>query len=311
MRQFRATVASQQIFGLAEGPLWDAPRSRVLWVDINAGRVHFGTLGGESASQSTRMADQILPNQEVAFSQTVGAVACSTDGELLVALARGVQYVATDGTVAAGPMLMPADRPSRLNDGACDPAGRFLVGSMDLAGDRENHRDRRRESLYRIEDSGSVTVIDDDLSLSNGLAFSPGGGSFYSIDTTPGLLWVRPYDPETGGCGTREVVLHMTNGSPDGMCVDSDGNLWIAVWGKGEVHCYTPAGQQCAVVEVAAPNVTSVAFVGADLDVLLITTASEQLTPSQLTQYPDSGKLFTCRVGVTGTPMTPWSGTRG
>jgi sugar lactone lactonase YvrE len=105
------------------------------------------------------------------------------------------------------------------------------------------------------------------------------------------------------------VLLHMRHGSPDGMCVDSAGNLWVAVWGGCEVRCYSPTGQQIAVVEVAAPNVTSVAFVGPDLDILLITTASEQLTPTQLAQYPDSGRLFTCRVGVAGTPVTAWIGT--
>ena len=270
----------------------------MLWVDINAGKVHIGRLVSEPEQP-----DQIVPSQEIAFSETVGAVVCSPEGELLVAGARALHAVGIDGAVTTGPVLVPADQPSRLNDGACDPAGFFLVGSMDLAGDRQGG-----ESLFRVEQSGSVTVIDDDLTLSNGLAWSPDGRSFYSIDTVPGVLWVRSYDPDTGRCGAREVLLRMSDGSPDGMCVDSAGNLWIAVWGRAEVRCYSPAGQHIAVIEVAAPNVTSVAFVGPDLDVLLITTASEQLKPSQVQQYPDSGRLFTCRVGVTGAPVTPWSG---
>jgi sugar lactone lactonase YvrE len=298
MLHYRAAVASQQIHGLAEGPLWDAPRRRVLWVDINAGKVHSGTLDGTSPG-----GDRILPDRVFSIPGTAGAVVCSPAGELLVAGARTLHTVAGDGTVTAGPQLVPADRPSRLNDGACDPAGRFLVGSMDLAGGR-----RGGESLYRLETSGVVTVIDDDLTLSNGLAFSPDGSSFYSIDTVPGVLWVRSYDAATGRCGQRTVLLEIDNGSPDGMCVDGAGNLWVAIWGGCEVRCFSPTGQQLAVVDVAAPHVTSVAFVGPDLDILLITTAAEQLTADQLARYPDSGRLFTCRVGATGTPVAPWAG---
>lgn len=278
--------------------MWDAPRRRVLWVDINAGKVHIGRL--DSAS---RPAIQVEPTTEIEFAETVGAVACALDGDLLVAGARALHTVTSDGTVTAGPQLVPADRPSRLNDGACDPAGRFLVGSMDLAGGR-----RGGESLYRLETSGAVTVIDDDLTLSNGLAFSPDGSSFYSIDTVPGVLWVRAYDAATGRCGPRAALLEINDGSPDGMCVDGAGNLWVAIWGGCEVRCFSPTGQQLAVVDVAAPHVTSIAFVGPGLDILLITTASRELTPSQLAQYPDSGRLFTCRVGVSGTPVAPWRG---
>ncbi len=298
MLHYRAAVASRQVYGLAEGPVWDAPRRRVLWVDINAGKVHMGALVSDA-----HRGDQIEPTTEITFPETVGAVACSRSGVLLVAGARTLHTVDSDGTSTAGPQLVPADRPSRLNDGACDPAGRFLVGSMDLAGGR-----RGGESLYRIETSGEVTVIDGDLTLSNGLAWSPDGSSFYSIDTVPGVLFARSYEPDTGAFGTREVLLDMSDSSPDGMCVDSEGNLWIAIWGGCEVCCFSPTGQQIAVVEVAAPQVTSVAFVGPDLDILLITTAAEQLSADQLARYPDSGRLFTCRVGVTGTPVAPWAG---
>lgn len=181
--------------------------------------------------------------------------------------------------------------------------GRFLVGSLALD-DRE-----RDEVLVRIESSGLVTTLDDDLTLSNGLAFSVTGDRFYSIDTTPGIVWVRDYDTGTGAFGDRREFLTISDGSPDGLCADADGNLWIAIWGGGQVRCFSPAGDQLATIEVAAPNVTSVAFIGTDLDILLITTAAEELTASQLEQFPDSGRLFTCRVGVRGLPVPYWSGT--
>jgi sugar lactone lactonase YvrE len=92
------------------------------------------------------------------------------------------------------------------------------------------------------------------------------------------------------------------------MCVDAEGNLWVAIWGAGQVRCFSPDGEPLATVEVAAPNTSSVALVGPNLDTLLITTASEQLSADQLAQYPDSGKLFTAEVGARGLPVPYWSG---
>jgi sugar lactone lactonase YvrE len=288
---YRASLAAPEVYGLSEGPVWDAERERVLWVDINVGNVHIGTFAD----------GRMVPTERLSFPGTVGAVVCSADGTLLVAGARHLHTIRADGSREDGVQVIPDDKASRLNDGGCDPVGRFLVGSLCLD-DREQD-----EQLLRIEGS-QVTVIDDDLSLSNGLAWSPDGTRFYSIDTIPGVVWVRDYDCDTGHWGERRVLLKISDGSPDGMCLDRDGNLWIAIWGAGEVRCFTPSGEQLATIEVPAPNTSCVAFVGPELDTLLITTASEQLTPEQLQQYPDSGKLFTAKVGTTGLPVPTWSG---
>jgi sugar lactone lactonase YvrE len=191
---------------------------------------------------------------------------------------------------------------SRLNDGACDPAGAFLVGSMALD-DRTGG-----ESLVRVERDGSLTVLDDDLTLSNGLAWSPDGGLLYSIDTVPGVVWVRPYAAGTGAVGPRTAFLRFSDTSPDGMCVDAEGAAWIACWGAGEVRRFSPAGELIGVVEVAAPQVTSVAFAGPGLDRLVITTASAYLSPQRLARHPDSGRLFLADVGAVGRAPTPWAG---
>jgi sugar lactone lactonase YvrE len=292
MNSYDAVTASREIYGLGEGPFWDSHRQRVFWVDVNAGTVHIGDLRD----------DQVSPRKQLTFPGTVAAVVCSARGDLLVAGARNLHTVSVDGVITPWLELIQGDKVSRLNDGGCDPAGRFLVGSLALD-------DRQRcEVLSRIESSGLVTVIDDDLSLSNGLAWSPDGTLLYSVDTTPGLVWVRGYHPETGAIGKRREFLQVTGGFPDGVCVDVDGNLWIAIWGAGEVRCYSPSARHLATVAVAAPNTSSVAFVGRNLDTLLITTASEQLSDSQRAQYPDSGRLFTCRVGTIGLPVPPWSG---
>lgn len=273
MKTFRAEAVSDEVYGLGEGPLWDAARQRLLWVDIEAGHVHSGEwLGGK-----------VLPREQIEFPGMVGTVVCSAAGELLVAGQRELWAIAADGTKTLGLQLIPDQKVSRLNDGGCDPAGRFLVGSMALD-EREGE-----ETLVRVEGS-SITIIDDDLSLSNGLAWSPDGRWLYSIDTTSGLVWIRDYEI----LGPREEFLRINEGSPDGLCVDVDGNLWIAIWSAGEVRGFTPSGEQFATIEVAAPNTTSAAFIGPELDTLLITTAG--------------GPLFACDLGVRGLPVPVWSG---
>jgi sugar lactone lactonase YvrE len=304
MIRHRAIPASAEIYVLAEGPIWDDVRQRLLWVDINGHRVLAGELrpGPE--------AKQVVETQRLTFEGTVGAVVCSEAGDLLLAgprnllVVRAGSPVAPDGSVAteAGPALIPDGKNSRLNDGGCDPRGRFLVGSLPLD-DRQND-----EQLLRIEPSGQVRLIDDHLGLSNGLAWSPDGTRFYSIDTVAGLIWQRDYDADTDEFGPRTVLRHIDDGSPDGMCVDAQGNLWVAIWGAGEVRCFSPTGEQLAVVTVAAPNTSCVAFVGPGLDTLLITTASEQLSSEQAELYPDSGRLFTATVGAVGVPVPYWSG---
>ncbi|MGZ4170989.1 MAG: SMP-30/gluconolactonase/LRE family protein [Solirubrobacteraceae bacterium] len=293
MRLFSAIAASDAPYGLGEGPVWDEARERVLWVDINAGIVYAGKLEDGLVSPDTRLR----------FDETVGAVACSQDGRLLVAGARRLYHVDLERRCTVRADVIPESKPSRLNDGACDPAGRFLVGSMAL--------DSRRgeECLYRLEDDGSVSVLDSDLTISNGLAWSPDGGVMYSTDTIPGVVWARAYDPERGDYGARREVVRLDHGGwPDGLCVDADGNLWVAVWGGGEVRCYTPAGDRLATVSVPAPHTTSVAFVGPAQDTLLITTATDQLSAAQLDAFPLSGRLFLAHVGVVGLPVAPWAG---
>jgi sugar lactone lactonase YvrE len=294
VKRFHAVPASDQCYGLAEGPVWDGDRDRVLWVDINAGAVHSGTLSAHGVTHETVLR---LPG-------TVGAVVSSRKGNLLVAGARRLYNVSSEGAVSLGPQILSEHTASRLNDGGCDPAGHFLVGSVAL--DDRGHQ----EVLVRIDDDGRTFVIDDDLGLSNGVAFSSEGDLLYNVDTTPGIVWIRDYDTRTGAIGHRREFLHLAGGSPDGMCADAQGNLWIAIWGAGQVQCYSPSGEPLAIVDVAAPNTTSVAFVGTSLETLLITTASEQLSAAQRARFPDSGRLFIAHVGVSGLPVPPWAGTR-
>jgi sugar lactone lactonase YvrE len=268
MIRWRARAASDAVYGLGEGPVWDEPRQRLLWVDINAGTVHSGQWDGS----------RVTPRNSWYVDRTVGAVAVGPGGELLVAGHHDLWAVPVGGSPVRVTAVLPDGVASRLNDGGCDPDGRFLVGSLALDGRTGG------EILARVEPDGTVTVLDRDLTLSNGLAWTT-DGLLYSIDTTPGTVWVRGY-PD----GPRRQAFQV-EGNPDGMCLDAEGNLWIAIYGGGQVRRYTPSGELIGVVEVPAPNVTCPAFIGEDL---LISTAGDH--------------LYAATVGVTGAPVPTWSG---
>jgi sugar lactone lactonase YvrE len=284
--------ATDEIFELAEGPVWDAPRQRLLWVDIAAGTVLEGFVDCDSIEVTGRQS----------FDGTVGAVAVAEDGSLLVAGQEHLVVVRPDGSRVDGPRIVPARAGRRLNDGGTDPAGRFVVGTLSLDSPSRN------EELVRLQVDGTVTRLDDDLSLSNGLAWSADGRLMYSVDTHRRTIFVRDYDPDSGAVGRRRVHQVVDGGFPDGIALDADEHLWVAVWGAGEVRRHAPDGSLVDRIAVPAPHVSSVAFAGDDLCALVITTAASGLSDEQLAAHPDSGRLFTTRVAVPGLPVPAWSG---
>jgi sugar lactone lactonase YvrE len=292
MKRYEAVPCSVESYRLAEGPVWDAAAGRIIWVDILAGLVLEGRLTDGVLAESARHA----------FDGMVGAAVPAADGSLLVAAQDRLVILAPDGSRRDGPRVVEPGVRSRTNDGGTDPSGRFLIGTLALD-DRHG-----AERLLRIEHDGEVTVIDDDLALSNGLAWSPDGSKLYSVDTGRNVIWERDYSSGPEAPGARRRYLTVEPGHPDGMCMDTDGNLWVAIWGGGEVRCYAPGGEILATVAVPAPHTSSAAFVGESLDTLLISTARKDLSPEQLEEFPDSGRLFTARVEATGLPTVPWTG---
>jgi sugar lactone lactonase YvrE len=260
-------------------------------VDIEAGSVFEGRLSDGRIEESLRLE----------FDGLVGAAVPGVKGDVLVATHDRLVVVAPSGERQHGPRIVPDGQRSRSNDGKCDPAGRFLIGTIALD-EREGD-----ERLYRVEDDGSLTTLDSDLTLSNGLGWSPDGSVFYNTDSVQGVIWVRDYDARTGATGARREHLRFEDDVPDGLCVDSRGYLWVAIWGAGEVRSFAPDGEQVATVRVPAPHTTSVAFVGESLDTLLITTASRDLDEAERRRYPDAGRLFLADVGATGAPVAAWS----
>jgi sugar lactone lactonase YvrE len=290
-----ATPATTERFRLGEGPVWDAARRRLLWVDIEGRAVLAGVLDGDTITVTGRFG----------FATMVGAVTVAADGTLLVAAQEQLVVQHPDGRREDGPRVVLVGESRRCNDGKTDPAGRFLVGTLSLGGPSE------REVLVRLEGDGRLTVLDDDLALSNGLAWSADGRRMFSVDTLRGTVSVRDYDVASGAVGTRRVHLRLEGGFPDGIAMDAADHLWVAVWGGGEVRRYAPDGALVDRVATGAPHTSSVAFAGDDLRTLVITTATSELGDEQLATHPDSGRLFTVPVDVPGLPVALWNGPAG
>ena len=273
-------------FVLSEGPVWDPDSASLTWVDIEAGRI-----------LTARWADGALSAPaSIDVGEYVGCAVPLSDGRVLAALTRQLAMIAVDGTTIRSRELISAE--TRFNDGKVDPQGRLVVGTISLQGTGEP------QLLLRLERDGRITVLDDDLLLANGLGWSPDGRTLYSIDTLAETIYRRDYGADTiGERSPLAVGAHF-----DGMTVDAHGNLWVAIWGAGEVRCFDPAGASVPerTIRVAAPHTSSVTFVGAALDTLVVTSASRDLAEGEREQWPDAGGLFFASGGTVGLPPTPW-----
>lgn len=296
----RLQVATDEAYELAEGPVWDAARGEVWWVDILGGDVHGGPLLPDGTIRAEHR--HTMPG-------SAGTLAVGASGDLVVAGSDRLHRIDADGRRDEGaPVIDGGAR--RFNDGKPDPRGRMVVGTKAHGGGRSPESE---EVLLRFETDGSVTVIDDDLTLANGLGWTGDGRLMYTVDTLSRRVFVREYDPETGACGQRRVFLDLDghDGYPDGLTVDTEDHLWVAMWGGGCVLRVSPTGRVIDRIDVPAPHVSSIAFAGQDLSVLVITTAREDLTTAQLDRHPLSGRLFTMRTAHRGVRSAMWNGIVG
>lgn len=280
--------ATERLTSLGEGPTWDARAGVARWVDIDNGRLFEARVDGRAVG---------APRIALTVYGTLGAAVHAEGGGLLLATSRHLEHRGAEGALVGRVELLPEGGPSRLNDGACDPSGRYVVGSLALDGQPG------RETLWRLEHDGTLTVIDDDLLLSNGIAWSPKGDVMYHVDTFRNTVLHRAYDSATGAVGGREVLIETPGEYPDGLTVGADGDLWVAFWLSGEVRRYSPDGALLATISTGAPLTTSCAFVGADLDLLLITTGA---SAPGVEPTARSGALLACTPGARGLPTREW-----
>jgi sugar lactone lactonase YvrE len=268
-----------------EGPVWAEQWGGLRWVDMLAGDILF------------LAADGTITRRHV--GSVAAALRPRGRGGAVIGVERGFALENADGTITYLPELW-ADTQVRMNEGACDPDGRFYCGSMAY--------DQRpgAASLYRLEPDGSVRLVLDHVTVSNGLDWSPNGALAYYNDTA--TFHVSAFDYETdAGFINRRVFVDLSDEKkrPDGLTVDAEGGVWIALSNGSAVRRYTPHGVLDEVIEVPAKKVTACTFGGPNLDQLFITTSQENIDTKEDRL---AGCLFRADVGITGLPVRPFAG---
>jgi sugar lactone lactonase YvrE len=282
-------VRAEQVTGPVayhgEGPVWSERWGGLRWVDMLAGDV------------LSLAADGTVDRRNV--GSVAAAVRPRRRGGAVIGVERGFALEEADGAVRHLDELW-SDTNVRMNEGGCDPDGRFYCGSM--AYDQQPGAG----ALYRLDPDGSERVVLEDVTISNGLEWSPDGSRAYYNDSPTQRIDVFDYDGESGLSGRRLLAeVPAEAGLPDGLTVDEEGGVWVALYGGAAVRRYTPGGVLDEVIDVATKQVTACTFGGSGLDQLFITTSQEDLEPGE---DPLAGSLFRTAVGVAGLPIREFSG---
>jgi sugar lactone lactonase YvrE len=263
---------------LGEGPAWDSKTQTLYWLDILEKRIYAGT--------------RILAQMD----DLIGCLAPCKSGHLLLGKRSCFADFEPDTaqlTVLGSLAESPANR---LNDGKCDPAGRFLAGTMDM-----NEKDATG-ALYSF-DGQQTTRLLDGIRISNGLTWSVDHKTFYFIDTPTREVKAFDYDLATGQIANPRAAIYVPEslGWPDGMTSDADGNLWIAIWGGAQITKWNPnTGKLLEQIRMPALHTSSCVFGGKDMNELYITSARLGMSEADLKKYPLSGGLFKVNTNVVG-----------
>lgn len=267
----------------AEGPVWDDETGTLYFIDVEAGRI-FSYKDGKLLSWEA--------------GEQIGCAVLKKGGGMIAALKSGLYEVDFPNKGKRFLCDPESDLPgNRFNDGKVDPAGRLLAGTMALS---SKEGDGPTGALYCLDADGTVTKRIGNVYLSNGMAWSADGGTFYYIDTTARTVTRYRYDMPSGLISDPEVIIRIPDeeGYPDGMTIDEEGMLWIALWEGSAISRWNPdTGKLLAKYEMPVQNVSSCCFGGADMDTLFITTASQG---TDMTRYPLAGNVFCMKPGVKG-----------
>jgi sugar lactone lactonase YvrE len=269
-----------------EGPVWSPSWGGLRWVDMLAGDMLALREDGTVARRH--------------LGTVLAALRPRADGGMVIALERQFA-LAERGDAELRPLgELWTDPAIRFNDGGCDPQGRFYCGSMAYASSFG------AGCLYRLDPDGTARAVLRGVTVSNGMAWSPDGGTAYYIDTATHRIDAFDHDPDRGLSGRRPLVsLDEAAGLLDGLAVDAEGHLWVALFGGGAVHRYQPGGSLDAKIDLPVRQVTACTFGGPRLDQLFITTSRLGLGPAA---EPGAGAVFRADVGVAGLPVTAFGG---
>jgi sugar lactone lactonase YvrE len=282
-------VRNQAVLG--EAPVWDPQRMCLVWVDIIGESIHF-------------FDPDTNEDRVVRVGQPIGSVAPRKRGGLVAATSNGISVLASNGRLESLVGIALDTSRLRMNDGKCDLAGRYWTGTMAL-----DHR-TPDSCLYRIGADLKMTTMLTSIVVSNGLGWSPDNRKLYYNDTVARHIDMFDFDLITGAVQNRSHLVEFSErpGWPDGMAVDEQGYLWIAVWGGWSVRRYRPDGFLDSIVKLPVAKVTSCCFGGRNLTELYITTSRYELTDVELAQQPLAGSLFRFNPRVTGLPTGHFAG---
>lgn len=285
-----ACTTDQTVLG--EGVRWDSRRGELLRVDILARRMFRDRVLDDGSLVSARVYD---------VPWTVGTVApVDGDGGWLLGAGRGIVYLAPDGSHREIATLSPTS--TRMNDGACDPQGRFWVGSL-----ADDHH-AGGGALYRMDTEGRTEQVLDGLTVPNGIGWSPDGRTMYLVDSGPRAVHAFAFDQEHGSISDERALISVAEdvGSPDGMTIDATGNLWVAIYGGGQIRRYSADGVLKDALAIPADQCTSCAFGGSPLTGLYVTTATENWTSEQRRADPAAGVVYRLDTDTVGLPALPF-----
>jgi sugar lactone lactonase YvrE len=295
MKELTAEPCTTDVYYLGESCRWDEVRHELCWVNVDEGQFFRATADGPTIDIHTRY--------DVGGHLTALAPMKNRSDGWIVAKDQSIYKMSEGGDLRelASPEAHNEGE-VRTNDGVVDPWGRFWIGSMAF------DEGEGRGSLYRYDTANGLTTVLEGVTISNGIGWSPDRRTMYYNDSGPGTIFSFDVDG-SGDISNQSTFAQLdvpTQGAPDGLCVDSDGTIWVAVWGGYQVRGYAPSGEQVAhvVVDTAQPSCCTIG--GANGTTLYITTAREHMSEEQLAAEPDAGRLFCVDVGVTGQSINPF-----
>lgn len=278
---FAIDPISEIVSDIAEGPLWHPETASIMWSDIPGQVIHTAVLtSGESRSIKAPM--------------MIGAIALTRDDSLIAATQSGFAKISMAGELSMIKEFLEPD--VRMNDGKVDPYGRFWAGSLAL-----DFQDKRG-SLYVLNKDGSSAPMIEELTLSNGMGWSPDGTSFYFIDSIPGALFCYDFDLVSGVLSNKRILVKFDSqrGIPDGMCVTSEGLILVALWDGSRLELYEPNGTKLQEFKLPVSRPTSCCFAGDDYSTLIVSTASREI---DRTSQPLAGRILALtNTGLSGRP---------
>jgi sugar lactone lactonase YvrE len=270
---------------LGEGAIWNHQTQELFWVDILGKKLNIYDPSNKS-------------NRAFPVPYRIGTVVPQTDTSAVIGMDDGIYILNTlHGGVRKISRVEEEILTNRFNDGKCDPNGNLWIGSMRLD---ESQPDA---SLYKVAPDGETTKMLDNITISNGIAWTKDGSTMYYIDTPTAKIRAFDFDLKNSTISNERVVVEVSpeDGFPDGMTIDDEDMLWVGLWNGNAIARYNPeTGELLDKIEVPAHNVTACAFGGENLDILFITTARIDMTEEEVAKYPMAGSIFSVKPGVKG-----------